>query len=287
MGFIRIISPGVYTSLQDSGRPGMAFYAIPRSGALDQRSASLANTLVGNPPGTACLEMNYVSATLEFSKPAHIAVTGADMDFRLDGFAIPLNERITVPEGGRLSGGSARGLSRAYLAIKGKTDADSYYGSFASCMSSGLGLNGGKPFRKGMEIPWQFLNSPEEIFQTGITKESISDGSKINISKGPEFDFMSPDSIKSLFSEEFKLHRDANRMGAGLSGPKLRLEKHLKKSVPILPGFIQLTPAGQLIVILMEGQTTGGYPRIAYIKAAELYAFNQIPLGKAFTFKLQ
>lgn len=277
----------MYTSLQDSGRPGMAFYAIPRSGALDLTSAQLANKLVGNPPGTACLEMNYVAATLEFSDPAHIALTGADMDFRLNGEALPMNEHITVPAGGRLSGGSAQGLSRAYLAIGGKTHTPSYYESSASCLSSGLGFNTGKPFRKGMEIPWHFMASPKEIIHTEINPYPIPEKSKIKIRKGPEFDFISHVSIKTLCSSAFEIHRDANRMGARLSGPKISLEKHLKKSVPVLPGFVQLTPEGQLIVILMEGQTTGGYPRIAYMTAQELYAFNQIPLGKAFTFKLQ
>lgn len=286
MGFIRVISPGVYTSLQDTGRPGMAFYAIPRSGALDQKSARLANAIVGNPNNMACLEMNYVSATLEFSDHAIIALTGADMDYKLNGESISMYKAIPVKPGGRLSGGSAQGLSRAYLAIRGKSNIPAYYGSFASCMNSGLGCNAGKPLHKGMDIPWDFMTKTEEIKKSGIPTSPITEKSSIKIRKGPEFNYMSKASVKSLISDEYKLHRDANRMGAALSGPKLSLEKHLKKSVPILPGFIQLTPAGQLIVILMEGQTTGGYPRVAYLNPTELYAFNQIPLGKAFTFKL-
>jgi len=264
----------------------MAFYAIPRSGALDLTSAQLANTIVGNLPRTACFEMNYVSASLEFSEHALIALTGADMDFKLNGESIPMNTAITVAPGGRLSGGSAKGLSRAYLAIKGKPQISASYGSFASCMSSGLGYNSGRPFPKGMEIPWDFRANTEEIIQTGIPTQPFSERSHFEIRKGPEFDFMSKASMKALCSSEFKLHRDANRMGAGISGPKLYLEKHLQKSVPVLPGFIQLTPAGQLIVILMEGQTTGGYPRVAYLNSSELYAFNQLPQAEVFTFKL-
>lgn len=288
MGWIEVISPGLYTSIQDMGRPGMAYYAIPRSGALDPESLRRANTILGKPADAAAIEMTILPPRLRFHSSAQICISGAGMRLTLDEKEIAYDTIYQLRAGALLGGRPAPdGGARAYLAIPGQPELPDHYGSFSSSENARLGFNQGRPLRKGMRLFWnEGINMEHEERPHPAEGMPGWKQDSIKIRKGPEYGLLDDASRKILETGVFCIHPDSNRMGARLTGPPLRLTDTLRFSVPVLPGFVQLTPSSQLIVLLNEAQTTGGYPRIAYLTDESRAAFAQIPLGKKFHFRL-
>ena len=286
MGSLTFTKTPLLASLQDEGRKYMAYYAIPPSGALDHHSLRLANSLVGNPLDYPCIEFNYNSGEIIFQSDAVIALTGADMDFRINGLIIKNNKAISVKKEDVLSGRWCKERSRSYLAVRGKIKTQQHYGSASAYALVGLGHNGGQSLKSGNTLYWHPHQS-KTTAQYSMPAAKLS-YSEIKIYPGPEYEQLDKSSIQQLQQGSFSVSPDSNRMGARIQ-EKLELKKytHLKKSVPVLPGFIQLTPSGQLIVVLQDGQTTGGYPRIAFIKPEDLYQFNQLAPNQEFNFKFR
>ena len=283
MGSGLILKPGSQTTIQDFGRVGSAFYAIPRSGVMDQLTASMANNLIGNTPNAPVLECTLRGPTIEFESPVTIAITGADMHWKINGEKIPLNSKHNLKTGDILSSAYARDQLRSYVAIRGQIETTYHFGSCSSYASAGLGHNQGKAFAKGDYLKWS------EVIDNGLPNTILSETNPpevIAINKGPEYNYLTAESQNILTQKEFKLGPNSNRMGARLLGEKLSLHNILNESVPVLPGFIQLPPSGYPIVVLQEGQTTGGYPRIAYLNSKDLYSFNRLPIGQPFSFNL-
>lgn len=285
MAYLEILNPGLFTSIQDAGRKHLAFYAIPRSGAMDIMSLQSANSILGKEISSACIEFNFQAADIRFHGSYIIALSGADMQFKLNGIEIKLYKAYNVLPGDVLSGSFARKNTRSYMAINAEFIIPQSYDSNSSYAPAGFGFNGGKAFQKNDCI---MLSDPEELV-SGHNRvffpESITE---IPIYKGPEFEWLSKDNILRLFDTAFSISMDSNRMGARLA-PLIDYSHHrsLEQSVPVLPGFVQWTPSGELIVILQDGQTTGGYPRIAYMKPEIIYRFNQLQARDKFRFKLE
>ncbi|MGI9456565.1 MAG: biotin-dependent carboxyltransferase family protein [Aeoliella sp.] len=286
MGSLTVIKPGLLSLLQDRGRPGLAFYAIPRSGPLDPQSAELASALLGNKPDAPTIECHFVPPTLQFETAATICLTGADMHWQVGGRPVERHETLTIPAGSQLSGAPAQDNCRAYIAIRGLIQTDQTFGSAACYALGGFGGNGGKPFAPGDTLAWQEPEGP--TFPLRLDVESTKPTSEeLHLLPGPEFDWLTKQSQMALQTETFTITADSDRMGARLHGPPLTTASQaLAESVPLLPGFVQLPPSGQLIVVLQDGQTTGGYPRIGFLCAATLCQFNQIPLGQGFGFQV-
>ena len=283
MGSGLILKPGSLTTVQDHGRVGSAYFAIPRSGVMDRTSAQNANLLVGNNKDAPILECTLKGPTIQFDSAVDIALTGADMSWKINGENISLNKSYALSTGDILSTGYAKGPLRSYLAIRGQLDTIFHFASCASYPAAALGHNYGQPLAKGDRIQWD--ENPEST----VTKSPIDEANlpqSIIIYKGPEYSLLTPDSKQILNQQAFKVGPDSNRMGARLIGEKMEVTSVIKDSVPVLPGFIQLPPSGQPIVVLQDGQTTGGYPRIAFLKSEEINAFNRLPLGQPFSFIL-
>ena len=283
MGSGLIIKAGSLTLIQDLGRKGSAYYAIPCSGVMDKQAASIANTLVDNPIKAPVIECTLQGPTISFENAVSIAITGADMQWKINEERIALNIPHQLISGDILSSGYARGQLRAYIAIKGNIVSDFHFDSCASYTSAALGHNQGQPLSKGDYIRW---TTPSKTIHSNPQLADLEIPQQININKGPEFHFLTKASSQALLQSEFKVGPDSNRMGARLIGKKIELSQILVDSVPVLPGFIQLPPNGQPIVVLQDGQTTGGYPRIAYLNSAELNSFNRLPIGQPFRFNL-
>jgi len=171
---------------------------------------------------------------------------------------------------------------RSYLAIKGKIIGEEQLGSSASYSYAEIGYNNGKPLANDHILEWQQTDTPTST----VTVHTLKRKSSIAIYKGPEFVLLTEESINLLKNSSFTISSESNRMGARLLGPNLITTRVITDSVAVLPGFIQLTPAGKLIVSLQDGQTTGGYPRIAYIKDSDLSSFNQVRINRPFEFEL-
>jgi len=271
------------TTIQDSGRKGLAYYAIPQSGVMDSYAARLANALVGNPKEAALIECTLAGPTIEFHEVTTISLTGCDMNWQINGQAVERNKTIEVQRGSILKGGYGKEGLRAYIAIKGKINGQKHFDSYATYSYAKMGYNFGQAIKENHILEWNTIGSPSLT----LSLTSKRDESPIQIISGPEYDLLTEESKLNLTRESFSISSESNRMGARLIGPKLEATAYLDDSVTMLPGLIQLTPAGLMIVCLQDGQTTGGYPRIAYIKPHELSRFNQLGLNQKVSFQLE
>ena len=280
MNRIEVIQAGLLTTLQDGGRPNLAFYAIPAAGPLDRAAAQTANVLVGNALDASVLECNFTPPRLLFHQDAHLGLTGADMYWQIDDSPVARYRTLAISAGSVLSGKPATQASRGYIALAGEIETDRSFGSTACYPLAELGGNAGRPLRTGDWIAWH----PRPVacsVELSLPAESTSP-TIVDVFRGPEYETLLLESQQLLEDSPFHIMPDSNRMGARISGPKLVARQGLLDSLPVLPGMIQLLPSGSCIVVLQDGQTTGGYPRIAYIKPTSLEHFNQLRIHEPF-----
>lgn len=272
---LEIIKSGLMTSIQDLGRKGLAYYAIPQSGVMDKNAAKVALLLLNKNEHSPLIECTFMAPHIQFHEATQIVITGADFNWQINDRPVSRNTILNISKKDILKGLNAKDGLRGYIAIKGELMIDKIYNSYATYTNAGIGGYQGRLLKKGDVIEWK------ENYNNDFTKVIIP------IQKGPEFDFLTHQSKEQLTKNQYKISSDSNRMGARLLGNKLESASYqLKYSLPVLPGFIQLPPSGVPIVVLQDGQTTGGYPRIAYIPERYLNQFNQIPLGGTFRFEL-
>lgn len=279
---IEILHKGMLSSIQDIGRFGYKHLAIPQSGWMDKRSAQIANILVGNEIDSPNIEMTLQSVSMLFHDTASIAITGADMKFKIDKIPIELNKTYSVSAGSKLTGTYAKEGFRSYLAIGGTpvNYLKSYdsYSTYPYCHFGGLN---GTYLEQGDILI--FDRSISESLIDINTEISPLDTDRIFLIEGPEFNMLSDTDKQILLNTKFKISANSNRMGARLEDLVSRNESRtLDNSVPVTPGTIQCLPNGQLVVLLQDAQTTGGYPRVGIITPNELNKFNQIRPGKTF-----
>ncbi|MEM9849452.1 MAG: hypothetical protein AAF847_16315 [Bacteroidota bacterium] len=284
MPSLTIIKAGLMSSIQDSGRKGWMYYAIPRSGAMNTRAATQALKLLGKDWSDPVLECTGIAPHLCFHQSTTIALSGADFGWTLNGEKIPINRCIEVPTNSMLKGKGAKNGWRGYLAIQGKLKLPMAYGSFATYAPAQIGGYEGRYLRAGDTLEWEEEKNVAPIHC--LTTPTI-ESSRIPIRKGPEFSYLEASAQQLLTTTNYKISTDSNRMGIRLSGVPLQASTYqLKHSLPILAGFIQLPPSGLPIIILQDGQISGGYPRIAYVPPRFLGTLSQIPLGGSLQFEL-
>lgn len=285
MGELTVVKPGLQAQIQDQGRPGLAFYAIPKSGPLDGPSADLANVLLGNEQIASVIECHFVPPTLRFESTATICLTGAAMGWTINGRPVKRFRTIPVSSGSLLSGEAAKEGCRAYIGVRGFIETERTYGSAACCETAGFGGNHGRALKAGDRIRW----SEAQPLVADVAVDIQTNHERklgFRLIPGPEFEWLDQKSQRAVFESTFQVTASSNRMGARLAGPVLSSNgRVLDHSVPVLPGMIQLPPSGQPIVVLNDGQTTGGYPRIGYLPGSQLGAFCQCTIGENFSFK--
>ncbi len=275
MLFLEIVKPGLLSSFQDLGRKGLSYYAIPNSGVMDRNAAQIALLLLDKGHEEPVLECTSLAPTIRFHAATRIAITGADFSWKLNGTYVGVNNVLEIKSGDLLEGGFAKDKLRGYIGFQGELILSSVYGSKSTLLSAAFGGFAGRSLRKGDKIFWQD--------QTKLEK----DVKHFFLYPGPEFNLLEQESRSRLCSQKYTISTDSNRMGLRLSGVPLKAVSYqLSYSAPLLPGFIQLPPSGQPIIVLQDGQTTGGYIRIAYIREVQLSKLNQIPLGQQLSFGL-
>lgn len=274
MGSFEIIKAGMMTSIQDLGRKGLGYFAIPTSGAMDKNAARIALLILKKNEKSPLIECTSNAPEIKFNDSTRIVITGADFNWKLNNEPIIRNSILSVNKNDILKGYFSKNGMRGYIAFEEDLEIEKIYDSFSTYTNAQLGGFQGRLLRKGDILKWKNPNF------------SFSKNKIIPIKKGPEFSWLSEKSVELFLSNIYKIGIDSNRMGIRLEGEKLEnTNLPLKDSVPVLPGFIQLPPSGLPIVVLQDGQTTGGYPRIAYIQDQYLSELNQIPLGGEFQFK--
>jgi biotin-dependent carboxylase-like uncharacterized protein len=279
---IKVLNPGFYSSIQDFGRMGFQEYGVPYSGVMDAYSAALANQILGNEENAAVIEMTMTGAKLEFHCHTYICISGADMSPKLNGIQIQLNKSIEIQSGDVLSFGKLNKGFRCYLAVFSgfKTEVVMNSQSMYRGITTQFKLFKNDELKKTKNI--SFIDSKNALVKV---KRKHFLTNKIDVFKGPEFEFLSKNQQEFLLQNEFTISKDNNRMAYQLSE---LLENALEPIITsaVLPGTIQLTPSGKLIVLMRDCQTTGGYPRVLQLSEASINVLAQKFTGEPVTFIL-
>ena len=287
MARLHFLKSGLQTTIQDLGRHGVQDLGIPINGAMDKASAQLANQLVGNNANSPVLEITLLGPKIQFEGQCQIAITGADLSAEINGNTIPLFRTINIEHGDELSFGKPLTGCRAYLAINGKWDIQSWLGSFSASAT-----NTAQTTPDSIIVKDQILEIIRGKDQPIITiseseRPSLSIEAPIKVYPGPEFEAFSTIEKQGFFGDSFTIGQDSNRMGYRL---KEALNGYTKKeeviSSGVIPGTIQITNSGQPIVLMADAQTTGGYPRIANVSSTELDRLAQFKPGDTVRFEL-
>jgi len=285
---LRVLSPGLMTTVQDEGRFGYLDYGVPREGALDLFSASLANTLVGNASGEAVLELTITGPRMEMLSDADIALTGADMEMTVNGERAEPWRSLRVTRGDIIRISRAMHGCRSYLAVTGGFDVPVVMGSRSTYLKGRIGGIEGRALVKGDELKrgeGPLLAGMRHVvprearpaFPSRVTLRTIP---------GPQDDAFSS-SLDIFFSSSYEVTPASDRMGCRLRGPALRHDHGVAESIisePIVPGSVQVPADGQPIILLM-GQTAGGYAKVATIISADIPKVAQIRPGDTVRFK--
>ena len=277
---IKVLKEGLFSTIQDSGRFGYKNIGVPVSGAMDQTSAKLANLILGNDESAAVLEMTLLGPTLEFLNDTYISITGADMNPMVNKKKVLLNETLLIKKGDILYLANSSNGMRTYLGIRGGLNSEKILGS----KSFYKGITKKEKLIKNDQIEFDLsISSPKKINQN-FNDIKINRNSKIKVFKGPEFGCLDPISQDIIFNNEFTIGVN-NRMAYNLVEI---IENKIPSIVssPLMPGTIQLTPAGRVIVLCRDGQTTGGYPRILQLDKNSLDCLSQKVTGKKINFHL-
>ncbi|MBT8177858.1 MAG: biotin-dependent carboxyltransferase family protein [Eudoraea sp.] len=277
---ISVIKTGFYSTIQDSGRTGYRHIGVPVSGVMDKHAAHLANTLLENAAEDALLEITMTGPVLEFQEPTSIALAGADMTATLNNQPIAVNEVHQIEAGDVLAFEKLKHGLRTYLAIKGGFQTDKVLNS-RSLYTPITTLDRIKP---GMELSY----IPVAEFDPKITHIKPAQFWKkhqLKVYPGPEFHVLEDQQLERLFSEPFSIAKENNRMAYQLE-EYLSAKSHPMLTSATLPGTVQLTPAGKIIILMRDGQTTGGYPRIMQLTQKSINILAQKKYGDSVEFTL-
>ncbi len=255
---IEVLSGGLYTTIQDPGRFGYRKYGVPLSGSADQYSATLANQILGNDTNCAVVEITLKGPVLKFNHAGKIVITGAEFSPKIDLKPIKMGEVVNVAKGEVLRFGHLKQGMRAYLAIRGGFASQIVLGS-ASYYQNITTLH---KIGKGDKLYFNVKSGQISMVNARVKYKPLNYNSdRVWVEKGPEFNMLSPEVQDKLFSCSYVISGESNRMGYRLEPhPDLAAEEII--TAPVLPGTVQLTPSGQLIILGRDAQTTGGYARI-------------------------
>ena len=278
---VRVLKPGMLSTVQDLGRWGYQNLGVPVAGPMDRCSHRLANLLVGNPSTVASLEVTLIGPELAFEAAARLAVTGAEFDLRVDDAEAPMNAPFMVPAGGRLAFGRRRRGVRAYLAVAGGFAVPPQLGSRATHLPSRVGGLSGRALVAGDALPIgraQGQAPPQRPRRPVI--DLPAGGGRIRVMLGPQDHLCAPRGLDAFRTARYVVSDQSDRMGYRLTGPAIALassEPPLSDPTPI--GTVQVPGSGQPIVLMADGQTTGGYAKVATVITADLPITGQLGPG--------
>jgi biotin-dependent carboxylase-like uncharacterized protein len=278
MSSLVVEAPGLLTTVQDLGRAGYGVMGVSVSGAADPVALQIGNRLVGNAPGAAALEMTLAGGTFLFPEGGVICLAGADFGARQDGKELTPWRAHAILPGKRVQLGATRDFARCYLCVAGGIVVEEFLGSASTHLLSGLGGWQGRALKTGDLLPIGEVKKMirQRKMAPGVL-EALRPRKTLRVTRGPQSDWFSEEMQSRLFREEFSVSEESNRMGLRLEGPRLETRENkelISEGAPL--GAIQVTPSGQPILLFVEQQTTGGYPKIANVIGADLHCVGQL-----------
>ncbi len=283
---LRVVEPGLFTTVQDLGRPGAITSGVPPGGAMDRFAHRAANLLVGNAETDATLECTLSGPHLVAVHSCLLAITGADLDARVNGQPAPTWTGIFLGQGDHLTFGSRRLGGRTYIAVAGGIEADRWLGSASTYILAGRGGLHGRNLKAGDEIgAARDATSPAVSghFLTPVLRPDYGDHTLFAVA-GPHVKRLDGANRGQLFGAAFRVSREADRMGYRLDGPKLAASGDELLSFGLTAGAVQLPHGGQPILLMADHQTAGGYPVVATVVSASMPIAAQLVPGDELRF---
>lgn len=283
---IEVRAPGLLTTVQDLGREGFGHIGVSPSGAADAVALRVGNRLVGNAEGAAGLEMTLLGGTFAFLEPAIMALTGADFGATLDNATVPLWTSVEVEAGQLLRMGATLSGARCYLCVRGGIEVKPLLGSASTHLLSGLGGHEGRALKKGDILKVGTAGSSFQRRTVAAKALRYLQPRKIlRVTPGPQHDWFADVARRIFHGSTYRVAEESNRMGLRLEGPSLldsalsgglrkAFSEMLTEGVPL--GAVQVTPSGLPIILFVEQQTTGGYPKIANVISADFSSLGQL-----------
>lgn len=277
---IEVQSPGMFTTVQDLGRPGFGTMGVSRSGAADPVALRLGNRLVGNPADAAALEMTLLGGTFRFPEGATVAVTGGACGVK--GWST-----LAVEPGGVLRVGGLSSGARCYLCVRGGIEVPLFLGSASTHVLSGLGGFEGRALRKGdvLRIGERVERQARESIRADVVAR-LAPRKVLRVTDGPQAEEFTGEAVAAFYAGSYRVSNDSNRMGIRLQGSAIESPHDGQMpSTGVSLGAIQVPAGGQPIVLFVEQQTTGGYPILANVIRADLASLGQLRPGDEIRFE--
>ena len=274
---IKFISKGLYTTIQDDGRFGYRNIGVPSSGYMDRESAQTANLIIDNPINNPVIEATLIGPTIKFEKSTFICITGSDFNPMLNESRISLYTPLKVNKGDILKINNSSIGSRCYISIKGGIKVDKVLGSKSYYPQ----ISDSSIIEKGDEFKFETNNSEPNY---KLINQKFELNKNLKVFKGPEFNSLNKGSINKIIDQEFSIGIN-NRMAYNLK-EKIQAGTSSIISSPVIPGTVQLTPSGQMIILHRDCQTTGGYPRILQLDEKSLNNLAQLRIGDKIKFEI-
>lgn len=281
---LRVEDPGLFTTVQDLGRPHAIASGVSPGGAMDRFAHRAANLLAGNDPAAATLECTLRGPRLVALSECVVAVTGADLSPKVNAEAVETWSTVPLREGDTLSFGSRRSGMRAYVAVGGGITADRWLGSLSTNLLAQRGGMHGRRLQAGDVIEGE---PPEHTFPRRTLPQQLRpsySARELHVIAGPHFMRLTAESRSALHAGPFAVGRDSDRMGYRLIGPALGADGKEVLSFGLVAGAVQLPPGGEPILLMADHQTAGGYFVIATVVSASLPVAAQLGPGAEFRF---
>ncbi|MGB6037809.1 MAG: biotin-dependent carboxyltransferase family protein [Cryomorphaceae bacterium] len=277
---IKVLHPGIYNTVQDQGRRGYAKMGIPTSGAMDDYAARLANTMMRNRESDALIEITMGQGKFQFMETTAFCLTGGDFSPNLDGELLETNRVYSAKEGAVLSFGRRNYGAISYLAVPGGIRSDLVLKS----RSFSRGITQDRLEREDDLKILPNQASPEQGYSRIRMKEEHYHSPTLPCFPGPEFNQLTESQKERLFAL-FTLSRERNRVGYRLN-ETLENELNPILTSAVIPGTVQLTPSGNLIVLMRDCQVSGGYPRVLQLSENAISALSQKVSGDEMCFEV-
>lgn len=276
-----------FATVQDAGRVGVRAHGVPLCGAMDLASLAFANELAGNPRDVAGIEWALAGGALRFDSPAVAAVAGAEVELTCNGAFVPNNVALELKPGDELAiTGFLRG-AYAYVAVRGGIAVPEVLGSRSTYLPAGFGGLDGRRLRAADVLPLgaSVRGKPPQT-TTSITPAERGATQTVRAIEGPNTDAFTREFREAFWGDEFTLSANSNRTGYRLE--REEQEDHEARSTPsepACPGAIQVPDGSGAIVLMADGPTVGGYPKIGVVASVDIPQLAQCVPGDRVTFE--
>jgi 5-oxoprolinase (ATP-hydrolysing) subunit C len=280
---LSILKHGPLMTVQDGGRYGYRSRGVSTSGAVDRDAHAIANALVGNDPEAAAIEFALMGGSFSADRDVLIAVTGGACSIEINGKPVSAWESHVLKAGETLAVGGLQGSVWGYVAISGGVTITPVLGSRSTHLRTGVGGLDGKALATGDTLP---IGAAADLSPRALGAPYLRGSGPIQIVPGPQDDYFDENAWRAFLTQPFTVTQSRDRMAMVLDGPKTEAFKgHDIVSDATVLGSIQVPGSGKPIVLTADGQTTGGYPKIATVISSDLTRLAQMPAGSRFMFR--